>query len=192
MPIKCWRVSERDVGAKVSGPALTDSLIWDGESTHVPVNLDLKEPSGSVGTSGILVVECKVLECGWVVVVVVGCGLCSVEEFQNLVPEFVCLGSWFQNLIILKSFKFLIFLIRLVLPNIIRNFPPSIFLILFRPNVRHTKWNLNGKYFENGGTLPIWMFLSYNFYFLTLVKALPNARWIVSPNWSLPGWVGYS
>ena len=73
------------------------------------MNLDLKEPSGSVGTGGIL--------CGWVVVVVVGCGLCSVEEFQNLVPELVCLGSWFQNLIILKSFKFLIFLIRLVLPE---------------------------------------------------------------------------
>ena len=39
-----------------------------------------------MGTGGILVVECKVLECGWVVV---GWGLCSVEEFQNLVPEFL-------------------------------------------------------------------------------------------------------
>ncbi len=56
------------------------------------------------GSGDILVVECKVLECGWVVE---GCGLWSVEEFQNLVLEFVCMGIWFWNLIILKSFKFL-------------------------------------------------------------------------------------
>jgi hypothetical protein len=37
-----------------------------------------------VGAVGILVAECKVLECGWVVVV--GRDLWSVEEFQNLVP----------------------------------------------------------------------------------------------------------
>jgi hypothetical protein len=52
---------------------------------------------------GILVVECKFWNVGglWQV-----CGLWFVEEFQNLVPEVVCLGSQFQNLIILKSFKF--------------------------------------------------------------------------------------
>jgi hypothetical protein len=43
-----------------------------------------------MGMGGILVIECKVLECG---LFVVGCGLCSLEEFQNLVPELVCLGS---------------------------------------------------------------------------------------------------
>ena len=44
MPIKCQRVSEREVGAnyKGPGPALTDSLIWGGEST--PVDFDLKNP----------------------------------------------------------------------------------------------------------------------------------------------------
>jgi hypothetical protein len=34
------------------------------------------------------------------------CGLWFVEEFQSLVPELVCLGSWFRNQIILKSFRF--------------------------------------------------------------------------------------
>jgi hypothetical protein len=36
--------------------------------------------------------------------------LCFVEEFQNLVPELVCLESWFRNLIIVKvsSFRILI------------------------------------------------------------------------------------
>jgi hypothetical protein len=38
------------------------------------------------------------------------CGLWFVEEFQNLVPEVVCLGNWFWNLIILKSFKVFKFL----------------------------------------------------------------------------------
>ncbi len=66
--------------------------------------LGLEEPSGGVGMGGILifVVECKVLECGWVVV---GCGLCSVEV-QNLVLELVyLLGSWFWNSIILKRVR---------------------------------------------------------------------------------------
>jgi hypothetical protein len=52
---------------------------------------------------GILVVECMSWNLGGLLQV---CGLWFVEEFQNSVPEFVCLGSWFQNLIILKSFKF--------------------------------------------------------------------------------------
>jgi hypothetical protein len=38
------------------------------------------------------------------------CGLWFVEEFQNLVPKFVCLGSWFRNLIIFKKFQVLEFL----------------------------------------------------------------------------------
>jgi hypothetical protein len=44
MPIKCQRVSDREVGAnyKGPGPAVTDSLIWGGEST--PVDFDLKNP----------------------------------------------------------------------------------------------------------------------------------------------------
>ena len=45
---------------------------------------------------GILVVECK---CWNVVGLLQVCGLWFVEEFRNLVPEVVCLGSWFQNLI---------------------------------------------------------------------------------------------
>jgi hypothetical protein len=53
--------------------------------------------------SGILVIECKVLECGWFVV---GCGLSSLEEFQNLVPELVCLGSLSWILIIKKVLSF--------------------------------------------------------------------------------------
>ncbi len=61
-----------------------------------------------MGTVGILVIKCEVwLECGWVVVLeVVVCGLCSAEEFHNLVPELFSLGSWFRNLTILKSFRF--------------------------------------------------------------------------------------
>ena len=55
---------------------------------------------------GILVIECKVLEYG---LFVVGCGLCSLEEFQNLVPELVCLVIWFQILIMLKVSSFGIF-----------------------------------------------------------------------------------
>ena len=51
---------------------------------------------------GILVVECKFWNVGGLLQV---CGFWFVEEFQNLVPEFVCLGSWFRNLIIFKSFK---------------------------------------------------------------------------------------
>ncbi len=35
-----------------------------------------------------------------------GCGLWSVEVFQNLVLELVFLGSWFGKFIILKSVKF--------------------------------------------------------------------------------------
>jgi hypothetical protein len=31
------------------------------------------------------------------------CDLWFGEEFQNAVPELVCLGSWFQNLIIVKN-----------------------------------------------------------------------------------------
>ncbi len=72
--------------------------------------LGLQELSGGVDTGDILVVECKFWNgggllqvCGlWFVV----CGLWFVEEFQNLVPEVVCLGSWFRNLNILKSLKF--------------------------------------------------------------------------------------
>jgi hypothetical protein len=52
---------------------------------------------------GILFIECKCWNVGGLLQV---CGLWFVEEFQNLVPESVCLGSWFQNLIVLKSFKF--------------------------------------------------------------------------------------
>jgi hypothetical protein len=41
--------------------------------------------------------------CGlWFVV----CGLWFVEEFQNLVPELVCLGSWFRNSIVQKVLSF--------------------------------------------------------------------------------------
>jgi hypothetical protein len=59
-----------------------------------------------VDTGGIIVVECKYWNMGGLLQV---CGLWFVEEFQNLVPELVCLGSWFWNLIILKSFSFQIF-----------------------------------------------------------------------------------
>ncbi len=52
---------------------------------------------------GILLVECYCWNVGGLVQV---CGLWFVGEFQHLVPELVCLGSWFQNLTILKSFKF--------------------------------------------------------------------------------------
>ena len=52
---------------------------------------------------GILVVECKFWNEGGLLQV---CGLWFVEEFRNLVPEVVCLGSWFQNLIILKVSRF--------------------------------------------------------------------------------------
>ncbi len=38
------------------------------------------------------------------------CGLWFVEEFQNLVPEFVCLGSWFRNSIIFLKFEVFKFL----------------------------------------------------------------------------------
>jgi hypothetical protein len=58
MPIKCQRVSEQEVGAK--GP------LWGSEST--PVDLGLKAEQRGLGKGGILVTECKVLECGWVVV----------------------------------------------------------------------------------------------------------------------------
>ena len=46
---------------------------------------------------GILVVECKFWNVGGLLQV---CGLWFVEEFQNLVPELVCLGSCFRNSII--------------------------------------------------------------------------------------------
>ena len=46
---------------------------------------------------GTLVVECKFWNVGALLQV---CGLWFVEELQNLVPEFVCLESWFRNLII--------------------------------------------------------------------------------------------
>jgi hypothetical protein len=59
---------------------------------------------------GILVIEFKASECGWVFV---GCNLWSMGEFQILVPELDCLWSWFKNSIIFKSFRFLIYLIRL-------------------------------------------------------------------------------
>ncbi len=45
---------------------------------------------------GILVVECKFWNVGGLLQI---CGLWFVEEFQILVLEVVCLGSWFQNLI---------------------------------------------------------------------------------------------
>jgi hypothetical protein len=40
---------------------------------------------------------------------VVGCGLWSVDEFQNLVPELVCQGGWFRILTIVKKIGFLNF-----------------------------------------------------------------------------------
>jgi hypothetical protein len=52
---------------------------------------------------GILVVKCKFRNVGGLLQV---CGLCFVEEFQNLAPEFVCLGSWFRDLIIFKVSSF--------------------------------------------------------------------------------------
>jgi hypothetical protein len=68
-----------------------------------PCEVGLEELSGGVGMCGILVVECKFWNVGGMLQV---CGLWFVEEFQNSVLEFVCLGSWFRNLIIFKSFKF--------------------------------------------------------------------------------------
>jgi hypothetical protein len=35
--------------------------------------------------------------------------MCSVDEFQNVVPELVCLVIWFLNLIVLKVSSFGIF-----------------------------------------------------------------------------------
>jgi hypothetical protein len=64
-----------------------------------------EELSGGVGTGGILVIECIFWNVGGLLQV---CGLWFVEEFQNLVPEVVCLGSWFRNSIIKKKiFEFL-------------------------------------------------------------------------------------
>ncbi len=66
-------------------------------------------------------------KCWNVVGLLVGCGLCCVEEFQNLVPELGCLGSGFQISIIIKSFKFSIFfLIRWFPPEKNENFPGEI------------------------------------------------------------------
>ena len=45
---------------------LEDSSIWGGEST--PVDLDLKNPAERSGHGWHLGLECKVLECCWVVV----------------------------------------------------------------------------------------------------------------------------
>jgi hypothetical protein len=61
------------------------------------------QPRRGVGTGGILFIECKVLECGWVVgrFWSVICG-----RVPNLVPELGCLRSWFLISIIIKSFKF--------------------------------------------------------------------------------------
>ena len=64
------------------------------------------QPRRGVGTGGILFIECKML--GNAVGLLVGCGLCSVEEFQNLVPELYCLRSW-SNFNYYKKFKFLNF-----------------------------------------------------------------------------------
>ena len=79
--------SERLV-QRVLGTSLVDSTIWGGEST--PVNwtwrtqwLGLEEPSRGVGTGGILVIECKVLECGWVFGVVV-CVLWKNSKFGSV------------------------------------------------------------------------------------------------------------
>jgi hypothetical protein len=41
---------------------------------------------------------------------VVGCGLWSVDEFRNSVPELVCQGGWFRILTIVKKFGFFEFL----------------------------------------------------------------------------------
>ena len=60
-----------------------------------------------MGTGGILFIECKML--GNVVGLLVGCGLCSVEEFQNLVPELDCLLRSWSNFNYYKKFKFLNF-----------------------------------------------------------------------------------
>jgi hypothetical protein len=58
MPIKCQRVSEREVGGKGPGPALAESSTWGGKST--PVDLDLKNPAEEWAwvASWLLNVEC--------------------------------------------------------------------------------------------------------------------------------------
>ncbi len=56
-----------------------------------------EELSEGVGMGGICVVKCKFWNVGGLLQVY---SLWFVEEFQNLDPEFVCLGSWFRNLII--------------------------------------------------------------------------------------------
>ncbi len=127
IPIKCQRVREwEEVGAK-------ESLSCSGREFKMrqwvhSCGLGLEELSGGVGMGGIWVVECKFWNVGGLLQV---CGLWFVEEFQNLVPEFVCLGSWFWNLIIFKSFKFSNFLIRVYW------FPPKLY-----PEMRS-----GGKYF---------------------------------------------
>jgi len=45
MPVKYPRVSKQKASAKGPGSALADSSIWGGESTPVPMDLDLNNPA---------------------------------------------------------------------------------------------------------------------------------------------------
>ncbi len=81
-------------------------------------------------------------------------GLWSVGKFQNLVLKLVCLGSWFLNLIFLKSFRFSIFLILLegsrkscTMIEIWRE------EILKWQDAQNSPSSLNGKFFLNGRAL---------------------------------------
>ena len=73
-----------------------------GESTPVPVELDLKNPVEEWARVASLSLNVICLNVG---------GLLRLwSVFCGRVPKFgvrnFCLGSWFRNLIILKSFKF--------------------------------------------------------------------------------------
>ncbi len=95
--------SEKKLVQKNPGCALAESSIWDGESAHVDSDLKNSAEEWAWVASELLNVNFGIwVDCCRFVV----CGLWFVEEFQNLLPEFVCLGSWFWNLIILKCFKF--------------------------------------------------------------------------------------
>ncbi len=88
---------------KNPGPALAESSIWGGKSTQVDLDLKNSAEEWAWVASELLNVNFGMwVDCCRCVV----CGLWFVEEFQNFDSEIVCLGSWFQNLIIFKSFKF--------------------------------------------------------------------------------------
>jgi hypothetical protein len=109
-----------------------------------------------------------------------------VEEFQNLVLEVVCLGSWFQNLIILKSFVF--------------DFFKSVWIGSHQSCT--PKWDLVGSNFKNSWgscqsgisilLLPKWFSLTWEmlsytpvpkflFLFWMHIRSLPGVRLHVTP-----------